>query len=106
PVRSGDGLNERVRKEFAVAVAAVDVEARIEHAAVLQLAEHCPAPGQVSFTGRIDPTIARVHAGAVAVRERQAFAVDAEPLDDESVRGNGCTVAAKQALVEPAAERP
>jgi hypothetical protein len=59
----------------------------------------------MSFTGRIDPTVAGVHAGAVAVRKRQALSVDADPLDDEGIAGNGCTVAAKEALVEPAAER-
>jgi hypothetical protein len=60
----------------------------------------------VSFTGRIDPTVARVHAGAVAVRKRQALAVDADALDDQRVGCNGCTFAAEEALVEPATECP
>jgi hypothetical protein len=104
-MRSGDRLNKCVRERVALAVAAVDVEARIEQAAVLQLAEHRSAPRQTSFAGRIDPTVAGVHAGAVAVRKRQALAVDTDTLGDEGVAGDGRTIAAKEAVVEPAPER-
>ena len=80
-MRAGDRIDERVRHRPAPAIATDHVEARVEHAFAVELSDDGVAPRQMTLACRIDTAVARVHHRAVATREGEALAVDADPLD-------------------------
>src|SRR5439155_27121974 len=81
------------------------IEAWIEQTTLFALAEDRAAPRLPALARGIDPAVAGKDARVVAVRERQALAVDSDPLHDLRVRCDVRALACTQAIVHAVAER-
>lgn len=103
PVCARNRVDEGVGQPHPPAVAAVDVEPRIEDATPVALAEHGAAPRQGSLARGVDSTIAGVDPGAGS--EGEALAVDADAFDDECISAHRRAVAGKEAVVDPRPQR-
>ena len=99
PVRAHNRLDEGVGQRYPPAVAAVDVEPRIEDATPVALAEHGATPRRGSLARGVDATIAGVDPGAGS--EGEALAIDADAFDDECIRVHRRAVAGKEAVIDP-----
>src|SRR5213592_2332755 len=82
PASVRDGLDKGVGEWSTLPIAAADVEPRVEQAPLRALAEDHVAPGRRALAGGVDAPVAGVHAGAVAIRERETLVVYSDAFDD------------------------
>src|SRR5262245_10912617 len=104
PARARDGPDTGVGQRPTAAIAAEDVEPRIEQAPLVELAEHRVTPRRVPLTRRIDAGVAGVEERSVAASEGEALALDADSLDGGRVCRDPGAIHLRQTRVSTAVE--